>query len=352
MNTIKFGDKDSYKDWGLILKPKKRPLPTPKTKYVSIEGKDGDLDLTTSLTGDVKYQNISHTLEFTLMDKREDWEDKLYEISTYLHGKKMNVIFSDDPNWYYVGRMSLNELASDRSIGSIVIDCNFKPYKLKVEETIINEPIESGKVITLSNSRKWVIPTIETLSKNLLNPTGENQTLKGVVFTNNKDGSFTINGTSTGALSFALTNTKNNPIHLKKGKTYTQSIIMINGTKNSDFAIVPAVQDEDGNIVWNYFTDNQTKTANKDYSFYAYTVYVNKNATVNATFKVQLEYGNVATEYEPYVDSSANFTFKGSEYSVDGTLKTPNIILKEGDSQITLNSGEGNIQISYREGKL
>lgn len=213
MISVKFGEKDSYTDWGLLLKPKERPFPSPKTNYVSIEGRDGDLDLTTSLTGDVKYENVEFSLEFYLMDKKKDWETKLQEISTYLHGKKMNVIFSDDPDWYYVGRMTINELSNDMNVGSIAIDCNFEPYKLKVEETVITEAVTANKVITLSNTRKWVMPTFKTTT---------------------------------------------------------------------------AVQ----------------------------------------------------------------FTYEGATYNVNGTLKTPNIILKEGETTITLVSGSGNIVISYREGKL
>ena len=94
MYSVNFGDKNSYDDFGLLLMPKTRPFPSPKTTYVSIEGKDGDLDLTTSLTGDVKYKNISYSLEFYLKDKRVDWETTLLDISTYLHGKKMNLVFS------------------------------------------------------------------------------------------------------------------------------------------------------------------------------------------------------------------------------------------------------------------
>ena len=158
MNTIKFGNKDSYTDFNLILRPKERPFPTPKTNYVSIEGRDGDLDLTTSLTGDVKYENISYSLEFVLKDNRVDWEDTLLELSTYLHGKKMELTFSEDPNWYYVGRYTLNNVETDRNIGLISIDCNLEPYRLKKTETV--KTITGTGTLILSNTRKWVMPTI------------------------------------------------------------------------------------------------------------------------------------------------------------------------------------------------
>lgn len=158
MYSVNFGDKNSYTDFGLILRPKTRPFPTPKTNYVSIEGKDGDLDLTTSLTGDVKYENISYSLEFYLKDKRADWETTLLELSTYLHGKKMNLTFSEDPDYYYVGRYTLNPLESDMNIGLLSVDCILEPYRLKKVETI--KTITGTGTLTLSNMRKWVMPTI------------------------------------------------------------------------------------------------------------------------------------------------------------------------------------------------
>lgn len=158
MNSVNFGNKNSYTDFNLLLKPKNRPFPTPKTNYVSIEGRDGDLDLTTSLTGDVKYENIDYSLEFYLKDKRIDWETTLLDLATYLHGKKMNLTFSDDPDWYYVGRYTLNELENDRNVGSITIDCNLEPYRLKNVETI--KSITGTGTLTLPNTRKWVMPTI------------------------------------------------------------------------------------------------------------------------------------------------------------------------------------------------
>ena len=141
---------------------------------------------------------------------------------------------------------------------------------------------------------------IKQTGKNLLNPVGQNDQAKGMTFVNNGDGSFTLSGTSTGATSFALTDLNNFPMRLYKGKTYTQSLIVLAGTKDKNCAVVPAVKDSEGNISWNYLQDNQTKVADKDYSFYAYTIYINGGATVNLTFKVQLEEGKVATEYEQY----------------------------------------------------
>ena len=179
MYSVNFGVKNSYTDFNLILMPKTRPFPTPKTNYVSIEGRDGDLDLTTSLTGDVKYENISYSLQFYLKDKRTDWETTLLKLTTYLHGKKMNLTFSEDPDWYYVGRYTLNELESDRNVGVISIDCILEPYRLKKVETV--KTIENVGTLLLSNSRKWVMPTITSTSSMQFTFEGKTFTVNGTL---------------------------------------------------------------------------------------------------------------------------------------------------------------------------
>ena len=203
MNTIKFGEKDSYTDFNLILRPKERPFPTPKTNYVSIEGADGDLDLTTALTGDVKYENISYTLEFYLKDEMTNWEETLLKISTYLHGKKMNLTFSDDPDYYYVGRYTLNPLTSDKNIGLLNIDCVLEPYRLKKIET--TKSITGVGTLTLSNMRKWVMPKITSTSNMQFTFEGKTFVVNGTLQSPDiilKEGTNTIEVTSgTGTLT-------------------------------------------------------------------------------------------------------------------------------------------------------
>ena len=203
MYSVNFGDKNSYTDFGLILRPKTRPFPTPKTNYVSIEGGDGDLDLTTALTGDVKYENIPYPLEFYLKDKRIDWETTLLELTTYLHGKKMPLTFSEDPDYYYVGRYTLNELASDRNIGVLIIDCVLEPYRLKKTET--KKTITGTGTLTLTNLRKWVMPVITSTSSMEFTFEGKTFVVNGTLQSPDiilKEGNNTIEVTSgTGTLT-------------------------------------------------------------------------------------------------------------------------------------------------------
>ena len=159
MNTVKFGSKDSYEDFGLILRPKERPKPNPKYEYVSIPARNGDLDLTEAF-GDVFYNNLSFPLEFNVIDSINTWNDKLSEITNYLHGRKLEVIFSDDPTYYYVGRITVNELSSDMNVGILSLECNFEPYKYKREITVKEYTVSAGNTYAFENERMKVTPTL------------------------------------------------------------------------------------------------------------------------------------------------------------------------------------------------
>ena len=106
MNGVTFGSKHSYRDWGLFLKS--RPVispPNPKTVYIDIPGSDGVIDLTESLTGDVKFENRTLTCEFIVLDARNRWSNIYSEIMDFLQGQQMKVIFDEDPTFYYIGRL-------------------------------------------------------------------------------------------------------------------------------------------------------------------------------------------------------------------------------------------------------
>ena len=148
-------------------------------------------------------ENISYSLEFTLKDKKVDWEDTLLELSTYLHGKKMELTFSEDPDWYYVGRYTLNNVESDRNVGLLVVDCILEPYRLKKIETV-KTTIGTGTLI-LPNTRKWVMPTITSSESMQFKFEGKTFTVNGTLQSPDlilKEGDNTIEVTSgSGTLS-------------------------------------------------------------------------------------------------------------------------------------------------------
>lgn len=168
LNDVKFNnnDKSAYLDWNIVLTKVDIPLPEPKTSTVDIKGADGLLDLSEVLTGDILYNNRQIKLTFEMMDVSR-YYDLMSEISNYLHGKIVTFVLSNDDNFYYKGRASINEWECVKQKGIIVITVDAEPYKYEVDETIINISL-SGKPVyyNLTNLRKRICP-IFTVSGNV-----------------------------------------------------------------------------------------------------------------------------------------------------------------------------------------
>lgn len=138
-HSIMFGDKNSWVDWYLI--PSSRPVfnpPEPKYKFVDIPGADGQIDMSSVLTGDIAYNNRQGSLEFIVDNGQlseydhKNWANLYSEIMDYLHGRLLKAVpVDDDPAFCYEGRFSVNQWTSDTNNSKITIDYNVNPYKLE-----------------------------------------------------------------------------------------------------------------------------------------------------------------------------------------------------------------------------
>lgn len=130
MNGVLFGDKHSYRNWGLFLA--ERPIvsePEPKTMYIDIPASNGSVDLTESLTGEVNYYDRKVTMTFLMPDKRSNWSENTSIIADYLHGQRMKIWMDEDLAYYYEGRFQINNLKSDKVKQTIVIEGTVYPFK-------------------------------------------------------------------------------------------------------------------------------------------------------------------------------------------------------------------------------
>jgi hypothetical protein len=128
--------KHSYTDFGVILTEQNIGLPSPKTYSVSIEGMDGSLDLSECF-GEMKYENRTLKFTFESIDKITDWQSKMINISSFLHGQKMKIKTWSEPDFYYVGRCQIDEYNSNQRLGKIVISCDCESFKYKKNITTL-----------------------------------------------------------------------------------------------------------------------------------------------------------------------------------------------------------------------
>ena len=132
-HSVTFGVANSWANWHLI--PTQKPViapPSIKVKQVEIPGAHGILDLTSTLTGYPMYNNRTGSLNFILAPGFESWETAKTRIMQYLYGRQMNLYLTDDPEYYYTGRMTVSDLKSDARSNGLTIDYDLYPFKHKI----------------------------------------------------------------------------------------------------------------------------------------------------------------------------------------------------------------------------
>lgn len=123
--------RNTWTDWYLI--PSSRPVVAQagvSSTLTEIPGrKDGPIDNSKLLTGRLQYSNRSGSFEFLVDNDHEYWETIRSKIVEFLHGKRMRVILEDDPDYYYEGRVSLNEWRSESWNSRVTIGYMLGAYK-------------------------------------------------------------------------------------------------------------------------------------------------------------------------------------------------------------------------------
>lgn len=130
MQGVVFNGLHSWRDWGLLLKS--RPVispPEPKYKLIPIPGSDKVIDLTEHFTGRVSYEMREITFEFITAAPRARWADLYSAILNHMHGRQVSIIFDDDPNWVYTGRVTVGNLEADKKTATIAMTATVEPYK-------------------------------------------------------------------------------------------------------------------------------------------------------------------------------------------------------------------------------
>lgn len=155
MKGITFGNYHSYRDFGLILSSKIIGAPTPKTELIDIPGGDGVLDLT-EFFGEVKYNNRTLTFEFSTMVPQSQFMALFSKVQNALHGQKMNISLDEDPEWYYIGRLSIPEWKVQKRIGKLTIVCDCEPFKYKRLKTVVSATLD-GKSNNLYDFSKTLL---------------------------------------------------------------------------------------------------------------------------------------------------------------------------------------------------
>ena len=163
MNGITFGEYHTWNDFGLVINEREISAPKPKTHYVEIEGADGSLDLSEAF-GEVKFNRRTLKYKVTSLAPRSEFWTRFTEIQNSLHGKQFRITDDEDPDYYYIGRVTIDKWSIDKVVGSFTITIDAEPYKYHQIETVRTINITGTMTLSFKNDRKTVNPLITVSS--------------------------------------------------------------------------------------------------------------------------------------------------------------------------------------------
>ena len=159
----------TLRDWGCaITNSDIISVPEPNLTVLEIPGRNGRLDLSEALTGDVTYGNRTIKLELAASLNISTWFSKCDYIFNKYHGRTVTVIFDDDTEHFYKGRAAVSDPQRVRNGGTFIFTVDAEPFRYSVEETTVTAAVATfmtsiSKTIT-NSGRKPVCPLI-TASK-------------------------------------------------------------------------------------------------------------------------------------------------------------------------------------------
>lgn len=184
--NVKTGEsRHSYRDFGLF--PLEVNMPDPpgvQTNFIDVPGMDGTLDATESLDGTVHYEDRDYSQKYLDITGRTGMHSRYSALQNFLHGKQMQMVLDDDPNWYYIGRYEVGDPSPKDYRNTVNIKATLRPFKYSLNSTlddwlwdpfnfengVIREysdiEVDGTKEIVIVGSAMPVVPTIIVQSEN------------------------------------------------------------------------------------------------------------------------------------------------------------------------------------------
>lgn len=172
MRGIIINNTHTGNDLGLILTGNDVGMPKPKIYKVDIPGRNGDLDMSEVLSGQVTYSN--RTLTFTLLANgtREVVLD-LIDVVTAYNGQWVTIIVPDLLDWYYEGRVEVSYSDKYHYV-DFTLTVDAQPFRKALYPKKLTHSNLNSQEIFINNLGVNIIPTI-TLTAETTIISGDNE---------------------------------------------------------------------------------------------------------------------------------------------------------------------------------
>lgn len=132
MINVLINDYDMFNDFGLILTYRKIGVAQPNIYNQSIPGMNGVLDYT-SFFGELTYKNRPIELVFSKKNENDTQQLK-YQLEMLFNGKEAKIVFSDDEQHYWKGRISFSNNDDDTYLYEINAEIDAYPFKFNISD--------------------------------------------------------------------------------------------------------------------------------------------------------------------------------------------------------------------------
>ena len=232
---------------------------------------------------------------------RGDYIVSLTTVGSYSNSSKPLIILQNFGNYTYTAVNTTKQLIVTSNLGSATIqipqalevDCTFYPMirRADIEDSTYEPYIENTSVGDLQANGKYLVP-VTVCGKNLLKNTAVSQTVNGVTFTVNEDGSVTANGTATATTNFYL----NQNLTIPRGD-YIVSLTTVGSYSNSSKPLI--ILQNFGN--YTYTAVNTTKQLIVTSNLGSATIQIPQALEVDCTFYPMIRRADIEdSTYEPY----------------------------------------------------
>lgn len=168
---VTLNGKHCFRDLGMYLTEANLAPPEVRTNYVPVPGRDGTLDLSTALDGEIHYNDRVLSLTFVSTAQRSglSWAEFFANLTELFHGKKTKLSFDGDEAYYYVGRGSVSGFTQDGTRWTVQMKFTCSPYRYKADETVVTATLTTEDAeLVLTNARMPVVPTVSVSAETLL----------------------------------------------------------------------------------------------------------------------------------------------------------------------------------------
>lgn len=168
---LKIGGLHTYRDMKLTLVEESIGLPEVQTYTVEVPGRNGLLDLTEALNGEVTYKNRTCTWKFADVREYGARTQALVEAVNRLHGRKLDFILDDRPEYTGTGRFTASIEENMRGYTYLKLTADCDPLFSKGLQTLrVNAA--GGIKVSVKSGRMPVCPTFEFASETIVSADG------------------------------------------------------------------------------------------------------------------------------------------------------------------------------------